>query len=299
MIKPKAAGKHAWDVIEDQSAAQVYGTRYWDHAGNEVTDNLDGDDSRIIMDRAIPFIEDAVKREKPFFAAIWFHAPHLPVVAGPEHTAAYRQYDVYPRNYFGCVTALDQQVGRLRATLQELGVAGNTLLWFCSDNGPEGQSGKAPGSAGPLRGRKRSLYEGGVRVPALLEWPNRVPAGSTDVAAVTSDFLPTILEVLGVDYPDHDRPLDGTSLVGVITGSVTARETPIGFQSKQQIAWHAGRHKLYSRDGGKRWELYDLHRDISESRDIAAENQSLVRQLAEQATAWQASCKASDEGGDY
>ena len=162
------------------------------------------------------YLSKAVDQEQtPFFAAIWFHAPHLPVVAGPEHVAAYRQHDVYTRNYYGCITALDEQVGRLRAKLRELGVAENTMLWFCSDNGPEGRAGKAPGSAGPLRGRKRSLYEGGVRVPGIVEWPGHVRPGTTDVAAVTSDYLPTVLDVLDVTYPS-DRPLDGVSLKEVI-----------------------------------------------------------------------------------
>lgn len=298
MIKPANAGKNAWDAIVDKSKAKPYGTRYWDHAGIEVTENLEGDDSRIIMDRAIPFIEKAASEKHPFFAAIWFHAPHLPVVAGEKHVAQYEQYDVYERNYYGCITALDEQVGRLRATLKQLGVADNTMLWFCSDNGPEGQTGKAPGSAAHFRGRKRSLYEGGVRVPGILEWPSRVTPGTTDVAAVTSDYLPTVVEVLGIELPDT-RPLDGTSLFDVITGKSNSREKPIGFQSGKQITWHSGIFKLYSGDGGKSWELYDLSEDPGESRNVAATHDRLVKKLAAEVSAWQASCKASDEGNDY
>jgi arylsulfatase A-like enzyme len=298
MIRPPSASKNAWDAIEDESGAESYGTRYWDHAGNVVTENLQGDDSRVIMDRSIAFIEDAVKQQKPFFAAVWFHAPHLPVVAGPKHVAAYRQHDVYTRNYYGCITALDEQVGRLRASLRELGVADDTMLWFCSDNGPEGRTGKAPGSAGPLRGRKRSLYEGGVRVPGIVEWPGHIRPGSTDVAAVTSDYLPTVLDVLDVPYPD-ERPVDGVSLKRVIVGQSTTRGKPIGFQSKNQVAWHDGVKKLYSGDGGKTWQLYDLSIDVGEANDIAAKNGPLVKQMVKAVTAWQASCKASDAGEDY
>jgi arylsulfatase A-like enzyme len=298
LIKPADASRQAWDAIGDKSQAEAYGTHYWDHAGKAVTENLSGDDSRIIMDRATKFIEKAAARKKPFFAAIWFHAPHLPVVAGAEHVAPYQQYSVYERNYYGCITALDQQLGRLREMLKDLDVADNTMLWFCSDNGPEGQTGKAPGSAGDLKGRKRSLYEGGVRVPGILEWPGHVKPGTTDVAAVTSDFLPTVLDVLGVSYPDA-RPLDGVSLVDVISGKATSRKKPIGFQSKNQIAWHQGKHKIYSGDGGKTWELYDLSVDLGEANDIAAENRTLVKRLVTDVKAWQASCKASDSEQDY
>jgi arylsulfatase A-like enzyme len=189
-------------------------------------------------------------------------------------------------------------VGRLQSKLKELGVAKNTMLWFCSDNGPEGQAGKAPGSAGELKGRKRSLYEGGVRVPGILQWPGHVKSGTTDVAAVTSDFLPTVLDALDIDYPD-DRPLDGTSLMDVISGTATSRKKPIGFQSKNQIAWHSGKHKVYSGDGGKTWELYDLSTDVAEATNIAAENSPLVQRLVGEVTAWQQSCKGSDNELDY
>lgn len=298
MIKPKNAGKHAWDAIGDKSHGVAYGTTYWDHAGKQVTENLEGDDSRIIMDRAVPFIERAAEAKKPFFAAIWFHAPHLPVVAGPKHVARYKQHDVFERNYYGCVTALDEQVGRLRMKLKALDVADTTMLWFCSDNGPEGQAGKAPGSAADLRGRKRSLYEGGVRVPGIVEWPTVIEPGTTDAAAVTSDYLPTVLDFLGVSYPDP-RPLDGVSLKEVMMGKAAGRTKSIGFQSAKQIAWHDDRYKLYSGDSGKTWELYDLSVDRGEKRDLAASNPSLVKRLLRDVTDWRASCKASDEGKDY
>ena len=298
MISPADANGKAWDAVEDRSKAVTYGTRYWDHAGDEVTENLEGDDSRIIMDRAIPFIRAAASAERPFFAAIWFHAPHLPVVAGPDDVARYSQFDVYKRNYYGCVSALDAQVGRLNETLRELGVMNNTMVWFCSDNGPEGQSRKAPGSAGDLKGRKRSLYEGGVRVPGILQWPARVNPGTTDVAAVTSDYLPTVLDALGIDYPDQ-RPIDGQSLMGVITGQTDSRERPIGFQSKNQIAWHEGNLKLYTSDKGKTWELYDLAVDRGETRNIAADRPKRMTFMVAQLSNWLASCRASDDGADY
>ncbi|MCP5116650.1 MAG: sulfatase-like hydrolase/transferase, partial [bacterium] len=199
MWKPKAdAPSIGWDWIRDLADAEPYGTHYWREDGRVVKDNLRGDDSRVIMDRAVPFIERSAGQGRPFFAVIWFHSPHLPVVAGPEHAGMYKQYSSYERNYYGTITAMDEQVGRLRHTLRNAGVARDTMVWFCSDNGPEGQQGKAPGSAGPFRGRKRSLYEGGIRVPGLVEWPATVkPGGKTDFPAVTSDYLPTILEVVG------------------------------------------------------------------------------------------------------
>lgn len=300
MIKPIGSKVNGfWDAISDKSMGEAYGTHYWDHAGNAVTENLDGDDSRVIMDRAIPFIEEAVASENPFFAAIWFHAPHLPCVAGPEHIKHYKESDVAHRNYYGCITALDEQVGRLRAKLAELNVSDHTMLWFCSDNGPEGKVGKAPGSAGEFRGRKRSLYEGGVRVPGILVWPGHAkPGTSTDFPAVTSDYLPTILDALQLDYHD-DRPLDGVSLRDVIADPQAKRSSPIGFQSSKQIAWHQGRHKLISVDAGKSWELYDLSSDRNEKNDLAVSQPERLATMIAEVKAWQASCQASDAEHDY
>lgn len=299
MLKPRNANGKAWDAITDRSGAVEYGTRYWNHSGEIVTENLDGDDSRIVMDRAVPFIRRAVSRKSRFFATIWFHAPHLPVVGDPKHVAAYSKYSVYERNYYGCMSSLDEQVARLRSELKQLGVAENTMVWFCSDNGPEGKANSAPGSAGGLKGRKRSLYEGGVRVPGILEWPAGISPGSvSDFPAVTSDYLPTILDVLNATYPDQ-RPIDGVSLLPLLNGNTSRRARPIGFQSASQVAWTEHQYKLYSSDKAGSWELYDLLTDPGESIDIAAEHPEIVRRMTRDVQAWQASCRNSDQERDY
>jgi arylsulfatase A-like enzyme len=255
---PRRAAGRGWDFIADRSTAVAYGTHYWswprsddesnddesDREGTLVTDNLEGDDSRVIMDRVVPFVERAAREQTPFLAVVWFHTPHLPVVAGPEHAAMYAGYDSYERNYYGCITAMDEQIGRLRNTLREAGVADNTLLTFCSDNGPEGARGEAPGSAGPFRGRKRDLFEGGIRVPAVIEWPAKIAAGSmTEYPAVTSDYLPTILEILGRSLPD-ERPIDGVSLLRVFADPTVERSRPIGFEFDGKTALIDNRFKL-------------------------------------------------------
>jgi len=127
-----------WDPYDP---AQFHGRKndydvralYW-HNGKNATEALKGDDSRIIMDRAIPFIRNAAESNKPFLAVIWFHAPHAPVVAGPQYRAMYSQYSEDEQHYYRCISALDEQIGRLRSELRDLGIADNTMLWFCSDN---------------------------------------------------------------------------------------------------------------------------------------------------------------------
>ena len=290
-----------WDPVSSGERT-AYGTAYWTPQG-KVQDPLEGDDSEVIMDQALKFIEKSTKSDQPFFTVIWFHAPHLPVVSGKHWTAPYDTLGGYHKHYYGCISALDQQVGRLRKALKDWELSNDTLLWFCADNGPEGQSFQAPGSAWPLRGRKRSLYEGGVRVPAILEWQGTVSKGErSNVPAVTSDFLPTIADVLGVDLPD--RPYDGTSLKHLIyhdknqiDHELANRE--IGFQSAKQVAWMRGNLKYYSPDQGKTDYLFDLNKDISESVNLAEKRPDVLADLKSSLQAWRESTKLSASGADY
>jgi len=275
---------------------------YW-HNGRNVTTPLTGDDSRIIMDRVIAFIRSAVRRNKPFLAVVWFHAPHAPVVAGPEHRKLYSNFSEDEQHYYGCITAMDQQIGRLRNHLRQLNIAENTMLWFCSDNGPEGKDGKHGrfrGSAGPFRGRKRSLLEGGIRVPALLEWPALIRhARVTDIPCCTSDYYPTIIDLLDIAMPNQPRPIDGISLMPLIEQRMKRRPTPIAFQSHNQLALIDNRYKIYSNDGGKHFALYDLIADPGETHNLAAEKPQLLRSMIQQLKSWQLSCSNSLAGKDY
>ncbi|MGJ8726341.1 MAG: sulfatase family protein [Roseibacillus sp.] len=291
-------GGKGWDVIKAPSTAKPYGTHYWNEKGEVVRENLAGDDSRVIMDRVVPFVEQSAEQKKPFFAVVWFHTPHLPVVAGPKYAAMYPGVSDFEKNYNGCVTAMDDQVGRLRATLKEAGVADNTMVWFCSDNGPEGNN-KSPGSAAHFKGRKRSLNEGGVRVPGILAWPAKVKAGTvTEFPAVTSDYLPTILDAVQVDYKG-ERPLDGISLLPVMTGEETERKKGIGFQCRKTAAWSTQQYKIYRGNQKGSWSLYDLIKDPSEKNNLAEDHPEIVADLSQKFEAWQKSCAESDEGADY
>lgn len=111
------------------------------------------------------------RKGNPLFLGRLVSYPHLAVLAGPEYKGLYPELSEDRQHYFGSITAMDEQIGRLRGTLRELRLAEDTIIWFCSDNGPDGreQAGRTQGSAGPFKGRKRSLYEGGIRVPSVLE----------------------------------------------------------------------------------------------------------------------------------
>ncbi len=279
-----------------------YGTSYWTPDGR-VSEPLPGDDSAMIMQRALEFMEKASEADRPFLAVIWFHTPHLPVVAGKEWTEAYHTLGAYHQHYYGSISALDHQVGRLRSFLQSRELKQNTMLWFCSDNGPEGQSFKAPGSAWPLQGRKRSLHEGGIRVPAFMVWPGKVHSGQrTSLPVMTSDYLPTLLDILEVSLPA--RPMDGMSLRPLLEGGTghpvdAIEQREIGFQFGRQTAWMRGSLKYYSPDGGKTDYLYDLNHDEQESINLAETQTAQLQKMKDALRAWQFSCSQSAEGLDY
>lgn len=282
--------------------------KYWIRAGEYATENLSGDDSRVIMDRVIEFVEDAAEEEQPFLAVVWFHTPHAPVVAGDQYRAMYQEYDENKQHYYGAVTAMDEQVGRLRTRLRDLNIHENTIVVFCSDNGPAGRGGginqepgkRQQGSPGPYRGRKGSLYEGGVRVPGLIEWPARIRQHrATDVPMTTTDLYPTILSLLDIEPPYQPQPLDGKDMSGLLAGTMEQRGEPIAFFSMAKRAWMDDRYKIVSENRGKQYELYDLIDDPYETRDLAAEHPDKVQAMAEQLTGWIASCKNSAKGNDY
>ena len=305
LLRPKSAtGKHWWNPVVNAADANPYGTNYWRN-GIRVTDALRGDDSEIIMNEAIRFIDSQAMASKPFLSVIWFHAPHLPVVASKEDRAPFQKYDSYKQHYLGSIAAMDRQVGRLRSELKRLGVSQETLVCFCSDNGPEGKEG-APGVAKPLRGRKRSLYEGGIRVPGLAVWPARIKPGSqTNMPASTHDYLPTILAAAQLAYPDS-RPLDGLSLLPLFENPSLQRRSGIGFQSGNQLAWIEDRYKLYGKSPSNKkerdptdftFELYDLVADPGEKKNLALIEPELLAEKIGRYQRWKQSCRDSLEKG--
>ncbi len=294
---------------------EPFGTAYWDQQGRRVTDNLEGDDSRVIVDRAEPFIRSAVEAGEPFLAVVWFHTPHTPVVAGPEYRGMYADRCEEEQHYYGCVTAMDEQVGRLNALLTELGVEEDTVLWFCSDNGPEGTedlsaNGRSRGVTGGLRGRKRSLFDGGIAVPALVKWPGVVQPGSQiDTPCSTLDYLPTLAAELGWQMPDR-RPVDGIDIRPILRGEVSDRPQPIPFRFLETRRAMFGSPTLALMDGpwkfltnlsedGREEMLFCLHDDRGEQHNCISENAPRAADMRRWLKEFIDSCRRSHHGADY
>ncbi|NUN97437.1 MAG: sulfatase-like hydrolase/transferase, partial [Candidatus Omnitrophica bacterium] len=205
--------------------------------------------------------------------------------------------------YYGAATDADRQIGRILAKLDELGLAENTVVVFSSDNGPEdititNASHSGVGSPGPFRGRKRSLYEGGVRVPFIVRWPGKVPAGRVDNASVVSgvDLLPTFCALAGVPVPESLRP-DGQDVSAALLGRPFERRKPLFWEFRSAVAGHVinrspmlalreGNWKLLMNPDRSRIELYDIPNETSELNNLADRNPEVVERLAGQLLAW-------------
>ena len=305
-----------WDpmITPPQSAEDVkatlleggpFGTYYWTGPGQRVTEDLEGDDSRVIMDRVIPFIEESVAQNQAFLSIIWFHAPHLPVLTGEQYRSLYAELSEDQQHYYGVISALDQQVGRLRNQLKSLGVADNTLIFYTSDNGPETSKevrdkniphGRAQGITNGLRGRKRSLHEGGIRVPGIIEWPAKIPSGTrVDAPCFTSDYFPTIAHILGIDPEKYQRPYDGENLTPYWNKKKRKRTKPLAFQFNKQFALIDNNHKLYGiSDGGS--QIYDLGQDTGEENDLSSAQPKKLEALQGLYREWNLSVQNSNAG---
>lgn len=293
--------RYGWSAMEDatdERQAEAYGTYYWKGPEDMALSNVEGGNARIIMDRVIPFVQSAHHTHQPFFATVWFHTPHLPLVTSMKYREMYAHLSHQEQLHHGAITAMDEQVGRLWSELERMGISENTMIWFCSDNGPEVRT---PGSAGPFRARKRSLYEGGVRVPAFVHWPEGISgARRLDAAMVTSDYLPTILSYLGREYPDQDRPLDGIDLLPILNGRQAIRQTSIGFQyPKGRVSWVSDQFKLVRDNEDTPFELYDLLADPGETANVIEAHPELASKMQQELEAWIASCARSEAGKDY
>ena len=280
---------------------------YWSN-GEPVTDILEGDDSTHIVSRALSCIRRKVDERRPFFVALWFHTPHLPIISKGNHRTIYGGHAGESPNYWGAISAMDEQLGRLRRELRRMDVADDTMIWFSSDNGPEGaeQSPEQPGATGGLRGRKRSLFEGGIRVPGLLEWPSRIPEGrATAIPVVSSDIYPTILDALDLTAENQPEPIDGISLLPLIEGDMSERSSNIAFETDRhgeripKLALIGNRYKLISRLDDSPDLLFDLVDDVKEANNIADEHPEIVAAMRRELEEWRASCDASRKGSDY
>ena len=202
---------------------------------NGRVERTEGEGSDRVLDYALEFITECAASGEPFLAVVWLgrpHDPHVACEAGRRAIANRAEGPEEAWTYLAELEAVDRNVGRLRRCLREQGVANSTAVWFTSDNGPRAPKTAAELSTGGLRGQKGTLFEGGLRVPCLVEWPGHIAADTRDAQlTVSSDWLPTLLDWAGVRIPAEAPPMDGVSIAGLLTAGEPPDRPGVGFWS--------------------------------------------------------------------
>lgn len=261
-------------------------------------EEFQGDSSEIAVGQAVQFLDEQSESGKPMFAAIWFGSPHSPFKASDADKAGFSELNEASANHYGEMVAMDRSIGTLRKSLRDMNLADNTLLLFCSDNG--GLPDILPETVGGLRGNKGSVFEGGLRVPGIIEWPAVIRPRVTNFPACVMDIFPTVAEIVGLPDSCMIKPIDGVSLKELFTQEVTERRAPIGFRYRSKRALVDDRYKLLTEgiNTGK-FQLYDLNTDTKESHDVSAEQPDVFSRMKRQLLDWNASVDASFAGKDY
>lgn len=273
---------------------------YFDHTGYGSLDWQDNDHhplreegyaTDLIGARASQVIADHAFEDQPLFLYVPFNAPHLPLEAKPEDVELYAHIkDKKRRTYAAMVHAMDVQIGRIAEALEDRGVSDDTLILFASDNG-----GHTSGASSlPLRGHKGTLFEGGVRVPAFIVWPDKIAGGGTFGEPIhIVDMLPTLAHLAGGD-PAAGKPLDGINVWPALAGDAELPErdllhnviAPNGRGAIRSGKWKLVVNILKRVDDGVVLSnpklaaaLFDLEKDPYEKVNLAAENPELVQEL--------------------
>jgi len=269
------------------------GDRSW-HRNDEYVDE-EGHATDLITKEAIKFIKEIRDKSKPFFLYVPFSVPHYPLQEEDRWVDPYKDTieNESRRLYAASVTHMDDAIGNILSTLDEENLAENTLVIFLSDNG--GQEDWTPhgeynnrfgpydrlGDNTPLRDWKGSLYEGGIRVPAVLRWTGKLNPGTVDAVISVNDIYPTIAHIAGIKIP-ADAEIEGVDAWQAISSKGTVPDRVIYWRTGRQLAVRKGNFKLIRfgrapKEGQD--ELYDVEQDPEEKHNIASEHPEIVAEL--------------------
>lgn len=275
----------------------------------------------LIVDQAIAFLEK--NKTKPFYLNLWTLLPHAPNRPTAKQLARYKELKASPedfeswmrgyakdaedleqqmKTYCAAMGSVDAAFGRLLNKLDELSLTDNTLVFMTSDNGPEDYHignvrNSGMGATGRFRGRKRSLYEGGIRMPCIARWPGDVPAGRVDRTSVIAavDWLPTVCSIAGA--PMRGVQPDGEDVSDILRGKGRRRKRPLFWEWRAgvvgnraykppSLAIRDGQWKLFADADGSGMELYDIPRDPEEKANVAERYPKVTARLLPKLLAW-------------
>lgn len=268
----------------------------------------------LIHEQTLEFLDR--NKDRPFFLYVPTIIPHAELAApesfmakhrgkyppekkyegvdggGGFNEGPYRSQEETHAAFAAMVHLLDSHVGDIVKKVGELGIADNTIIVFTSDNGPHQEGGADPeyfDSNGPLKGVKRDLYEGGIRVPMIVKWPGKVKPGvETDHVSAFWDVLPTLSEIAGVESSERPDGLDGISFLPTLLGNETEQKEHDylywefhergGRQAVRKGKWKGVRYNVFKNPDGA-LELYDLSQDVGEDNNLAAKHPEIIAEM--------------------
>ena len=282
---PNRQGFDEWlGYLNQRNAHSYYPPYLWHNEEKQILEkNANGQRKQYSHDLFTDFALNFIRRHKnrPFFLYLPYTVPHAKYEIPSTDPYTDKSWPDDAKVHAAMITRMDADVGRIMSLLKDLAIDSKTLVFFCSDNGAANRWEGIFDSSGALRGRKRDMYEGGIRTPMIVRWPGRVPAGETsDAVWYFADVLPTLAELLGVKPPDN---IDGISVLPAILGKKQRTDDRFlywefygnGFQ--QAVRWRS--YKAVRTSPGKALELYDVSKDISEQHNIAAENPDIIARI--------------------
>lgn len=251
--------------------------------------------SRISVDATIDFIRRN-KSKGPVFVNLWLKDPHGPIWPSEEQRAPYQDFGPDKEKYYAVITDADYHIGRLMKALKKMGMEENTLVLFSSDNGP---SPNYVGSTAGLKGRKLTIFQGGVNVPFIVRWPGHVDAGFTDSLSLMSavDLIPTLCEVAGKELPEDYEP-DGESFASIFENKPFQRSKPLYWEWRNgrdvpgqpgrwaNLAVRYGDWKLLADTDRERIELYNIKDDRFELNNLADSREAKRNELISMWNEW-------------
>ncbi|TWU38901.1 Arylsulfatase [Novipirellula aureliae] len=315
--QPQGFKNFGFGNAPDQPSMDDYGYDYWFATGNvarpchkdpnnfflngKAMGLMEGFSAQIVATEVVKWLREHRTPHQPFFMTLWFHEPHGPIESDPKFIQRYKQVnDPSFQQYLANVTQIDEAVGEVLQALKAEGVYDDTLIWYTSDNGPEGPhefgsfnnenhigGPRYRGSTGGLRGRKRDTHEGGIRVPGIISWPagfarhGLKPGGISDEPIIGSDVFPTLLELAGVDLPENVT-LDSASIVPILENKAFQRPRPLYWRNylrEFNIALREGDWKIIGKSDRSEFELYNLAIDPRETTDLSAHEPALFERL--------------------
>ncbi|MBL7648827.1 MAG: arylsulfatase [Candidatus Hydrogenedentes bacterium] len=284
---PNDHGFDEWLGYLNQDHAPDYYTDFlWHNKEKQpIPENANGARVKYSCDLFADFAEAFIRREagNPFFLYLPFTTPHAKIEVPDLGEYANANWSEEEKILAAMITRLDGYVGRITSLLKELGIDENTIILFASDNGASGSSHEFFQRSGPLRAKKGALYEGGIRTPAIVRWPGKVPAGAvSEVPWYFADFLPTAGALAGVRPPQN---IDGVNVLPTLLGGVQPSlqsrflywETHEGGALAQAVRW--GQWKAVRYGIQEPLELYNLNEDVEETKNVAADHADVVTRI--------------------